>query len=176
MDFVCKDPDGMVRAANVRATLEAFKLVPAAGLRIIERHDVRTDHLRPGAFIHVQKWLNALKDIESDVGPAKLRHVGRNIVQSAEIPVASCESLLLGLDAVYQMNRRGNVGHYRTTQYADGTIEVRCETPYPRNFEWGLIEGFCQNKAIGEERYAVEYIDGPKHGDLTCTLLVRRRP
>ena len=175
MDYVCKDPNGLVRAANVKATLDAFTLTPALGFRIIERYNLQLDDLRPDHFIPVQLWLDALRDIENEVGPAKLRHVGRNVVENADIPAADTESILMNLDDIYYLNHKGDVGHYRTSRRKDGTIEVRCETPYPRNFEWGLVEGFCRNKVAHGKRYLVEYIDGPRTGDLTCTLLVRRR-
>jgi hypothetical protein len=172
MDFVCKDPHAMVRAANVKAMLDAFQLVPNVGRDLIARHHLDVTALTPGNFILVQRWLDALKEIQAVVGPAKIRHVGRNIIETADIPPLDCESLLIGLDDVFYMNHKGNVGHYRTKRLEDGVIEVRCETPYPRNFEWGLVEGFCR-KAVGTTRYSVEYIDGPQGEDLTCTLLAR---
>lgn len=172
MEYVCPDKKARVRAANVRATLEAFKLVPALGKRIIESHHLKVDDLRPDNFILVQSWLDALKEIEGLVGPAKLRQVGRNIVESADIPQGDTESILLGLDAIFYMNHRGNVGHYVSKRLASGAIEVRCETPYPRNFEWGLVEGFCLNKCARGKRYSVELVDGTPGTDHTCSLIV----
>lgn len=172
MEYVCPDPKARVRAANVRATLEAFTLVPALGKRIIESHDLKVDDLRPDNFILVQSWLDALKEIEGHVGPAKVRQVGRNIVEAADIPEGDTESILLGLDHIFYMNHRGDVGHYITKRLSSGAIEVRCETPYPRNFEWGLVEGFCLNKCARGKRYAVEFIDGVAGTAHTCSLIV----
>jgi hypothetical protein len=173
VDFVCRDPKAVVRAANVKATLEAFKLVPAIGVRIITSHSLAVDDLRPDRFILVQRWLDAMKDIQEAVGASKLREVGRKIIESADIPAGDTESLLLGLDEIYYKNHRGDVGHYVSRRLEDGSIEVRCETPYPRNFEWGLVEGFCTHKVAAQgKRYAVEFIDGPKGAAHTCTLIV----
>jgi hypothetical protein len=175
MDFVCSDPKAMVRAANVRATLDAFKLVPAIGLRIIEKHSLNVKDLRPDNFILVQRWLDAMKEIQDDVGEAKLREVGRKIVESADIPSEDSETILLNIDKIYYLNHKGDVGHYLSRRLPDGAIEVRCETPYPRNFEWGLVEGFCTHPTAAQgHRYAIEYTDGPRTGDHTCTLVVRR--
>ncbi|WP_394828433.1 hypothetical protein [Pendulispora albinea] len=174
MEFSCSDPGAVVRAANVRATLDAFKLMPAIGRRIVEKHDLRISDLRPDHFIRVQHWLNALKDIQTVVGPAKLRDVGRNVVESANIPMGEdTESILMNLDGIYYQNHRGDVGHYFSSRLPNRAIEVRCETPYPRNFEWGLIEGFCRYKATEGRRYSVEYINGPARALHTCTLIVR---
>jgi len=175
MDFICQDPTALVRAANVKATLDAFKLVPAIGTRIVEKHSLSVKALSPETFIPVQRWLDAMKEIQEIVGHAKLRDVGRNVVENAEIPPSDVESLLLNLDQVYYANHTGDVGHYLSRRMPDGAIEVHCETPYPRNFEWGLIEGFCTNKkATNGRRYATEFIDGPKAGKRTCTVIVRR--
>ncbi len=174
MDFVCPDPKATVRAANVKATLDAFRLLPDLGRRIIERHELSLDDMRPDAWIVVQRWLDALKEIQSAVGPAKVREVGRLIVENADIPPIGTEAILLDLDQIYHMNHRGDVGHYRTSRKPDGSLEVRCETPYPRHFEWGLVDGFCGPKCAGTTRYSVEFIDGPRDGAHTCTLVVRK--
>ncbi len=175
MEFICDDPNALVRAANVKATLDAFKLVPAIGTRIVEKHHLTVDDLRPDNFIRVQRWLDALKEIQELVGEAKLRDVGRRIVEHADIPSLGTEDILLALDAIFYDNHKGDVGHYRSRRRDDGCVEVKCETPYPRNFEWGLVEGFCRNaKAARGARYSVEFIDGPSEGKLTCTLVVRR--
>lgn len=47
MEFRCPDPMATVRAANVKATLDAFKLVPDVGRRLIERYQLKLDDLRP---------------------------------------------------------------------------------------------------------------------------------
>lgn len=86
------------------------------------------------------------------------------------------ESVLLALDDIYHLNHRGEVGHYRCTRTADGSIEVRCETPYPRHFERGLVEGISRNRRLtaGGKQYDVQYKEAPPGKDLTCTMLVHR--
>lgn len=175
MEFRCPDPEAVVRAANVRATLDAFKLVPSIGRRIIERHALHVDDLLPDHFVRVQLWLDALKDIQSAVGVAVVRDVGARIIANADFPpqYASASEILLALDEIFYLNHKGDVGHYRTSRAPDGAITVRCETPYPRHFEWGLIEGITRNERVKDRIYGIEYIDGPPAGDLTCTLIVR---
>jgi hypothetical protein len=177
MDFVCPDPKATVRAANVRATLDAFKLVPLMAKRLIERHDLNVADLRPENFILVQRWLDALKEIQTEIGGNKLREVGRNIVEAAEFPphFTDAETMLMASDEIYKMNHRGNVGQYVVTREPDKSIIVRCETPYPRMFEWGVIEGMTKNKKYQHPgTFTVDFVDGPPMGNLTCTLTVRR--
>ena len=57
----------------------------------------------------------------------------------------------------------------------DDVIRVQCCTPYPRMFEWGVIEGMTKNtKYQHPGRFQVDYEDGPLDADLTCTLYVKR--
>jgi hypothetical protein len=177
MEFICADPRALVRAANVQATLAAFKLVPDVGRRLVEKHALDIEELTPDKFIPVQRWLDALKEIQDTVGPAKVKDVGRNIVVSADFPpvFANAQAILLALDEIYHLNHKGEIGHYRVSQNAKtGVIELRCETPYPRMFEWGLVEGICRNKRVGGN-YDIDYEPGPPKADLSCTIRVTSR-
>jgi hypothetical protein len=174
MDFVCSDPTAVVRAANVRATLDAFELVPSLGQRIIARHRLELQDLTPDKFVPVQRWLDALKEIQETVGPQVVRLVGTRIIEKAHFPPSfrTVDAVLESLDTIFYLNHRGDIGHYRYERL-DGVRVVRCETPYPRHFEWGLIEGICKSPLAGDRRYLVSFEPGPPNGLLTCTLTVR---
>lgn len=176
MEFVCLDPNAMVRAANVRATLDAFRLAPSLGHQIIARHRLALEDLTPDKFIPLQRWLDALKEIQAEVGAGVVRQVGVHVIRNAAFPPSftTVEAVLESLDNIYYLNHVGNVGHYYSASRADGTIVVRCETPYPRRFEQGLIEGIC-NKMNGSIPYVVEYEDGPAGTDVSCVITVSRR-
>ena len=177
MDFVCNDPNATVRAANVRATIDAFKLVPLMATRIIKKHNLNLVDLRPEKFVLVQSWLNALQEIQNEVGQDKLRAVGRAIVENADFPphFVDAETMLMASNEIYQLNHRGDVGRYVVTRMVDNRIRVRCETPYPRMFEWGVIEGMTKNSKYKHPgKFDVEYEAGPKTGSLTCTVYVTR--
>jgi len=52
---------------------------------------------------------------------------------------------------------------------------VHCETPYPRQFERGLIEGITRHAGLAKgSKFSVQFIEGKPAGDRTCTLIVRR--
>ncbi len=125
----------------------------------------------------VQSWLEVLKEVQEHVGQSMVRSVGARIVERAEFPPTfpGAEAILLALDTIYQLNHRGDVGHYHSSRSADGSIVIRCETPYPRQFEWGLVEGICRTRCAPGLLYSVDYAPGPIDGDLTCTLTVCRR-
>lgn len=174
MEFVSPDAGARVRAANVRATLAAFKLLPKVGRKIAEKYGLG-GALRADELVPVQQWLDALREIQQTVGPAKVKQVGRNIVENADFPPKFTDaiSVLLALDDIYQLNHKGDVGHYRVKRLRDGTIEIRCETPYPAMFEWGLVDGICHHKRLGGN-FAIEFTAGAPDADVTCTITVRR--
>ena len=174
MEFLCKDACATVRAANVRATLDAFSLVPSIGKRLIARHKLELAELTPHKFVAVQAWLDALKEIQETVGIGVVRKVGSRIIENANFPPKfnTVESILESLDSIYHMNHRGEVGHYHFER-RDDTFVVRCETPYPRHFELGLIEGICRTRALGGGRYLVSSDSGPGGSDITCTVTVK---
>jgi hypothetical protein len=177
MEFRCPDPSATVRAANVKATLDAFKLVPSVGNRLIEKHKLGLDDLRPDNLVPVQRWLDALAEIQSVIGHEVLRSVGAAIIENADFPPSfdSVESVLLALDDIYHLNHRGQVGHYVTRKLGGDGVEVHCETPYPRQFERGLIEGITRHARLAKgSKYSVQFIEGQPGADRTCTLIVRR--
>jgi hypothetical protein len=176
MEFVCHDVNATVRSANVRATFDAFLLVPSAGERLMARHRLNLTDLTPDQVVPVQRWLDALKEIQQTVGTGVVRHVGTRIIENADFPphLPTSMSILEALDAIYYRNHSGDVGHYRCTRQGDQYV-IRCETPYPAEFERGLVEGICRHKRAGGRRYAVAFELAPPGGDLTCTLTVRPR-
>jgi hypothetical protein len=177
MEFRSADPGATVRAANVRATLAAFKLVPSMGRRLVEKHKLPPDDLKPDKMVSVQRWLDALAEIQSFAGTEVLRSVGAAIIENADFPPQfdSVEAVLLALDDIYHVNHKGEVGHYVSRRLGDGAIEVHCETPYPRHFERGLIEGIARHPRLtGGRKFSVQFIEGSSQPDRSCTLIVRR--
>ena len=176
MEFFCSDPQAMVRAGNVQATLNAFKLQPLYAKTLLAPFGLNVEDVQPEQFVPVQRWLDAMKHLQKELGDFVLRQVGQAVAESAVFPqeLSSVEAVLEALDAVYYLNHRGNVGHYHVSRGADGSITVRCETPYPRQFERGLIEGFTRHPKLTQgKRYLAQYTEAPARSRHTCTLTVR---
>ncbi|MBL4687153.1 MAG: hypothetical protein JKY37_21330 [Nannocystaceae bacterium] len=158
--------------------MDAFRLRPSLGERLIKSHGLELEDVGPESFIEVQRWLNALKDLRETVGPNVLHRVGMAMLKLAEFPPQfdKLDMVLENLDAIYYANHKGDVGHYFTSKRSDGSWEVRCETPYPREFERGATEGLVQRPMFTKDgTYRVEFTDGPPDSDVTCTMVVRAR-
>lgn len=170
MEFIAPDPQALVRSENVKATLDAFQLVPSAGRLLLEKHQL----VLADEYVLVQRWLDALKELGAVRGAQMLRRVGAAIVEKAIFPpsLSTVEAVLVSLDKIYYMNHRGDVGHYFVKVANNGIINVRCETPYPRMFEWGLIEGICRNRGGVGGSHAVGFHDGPAGSPVTCEIEV----
>ena len=109
-----------------------------------------------------------------DIVFVELPKVGQQIEAGATF--GSVESVLLALDEIYHLNHRGQVGHYIARKLGDDCVEVRCETPYPRQFERGLIEGITRHAVLAKgSKYSAQFIDGQPGADRTCTLVIRQR-
>ena len=168
------DASGSGTFGNVEKALQ-WVADHQAQYNIVAVHKLDVNDLRPDHFILVQRWLDALREIQDTLGYEKVRCVGRTIIEAGHFPpqFTDAESILLALDEIYYLNHRGNVGHYFAKRLSDGSIVVRCETPYPRTFEYGLIDGICRHPRIGGG-FIVQYDPGPIAGHVTCTLRVRR--
>jgi hypothetical protein len=176
MEFFCSDPQAMVRAVNVQATLNAFKLQPLYAKTLLAPFGLNVEDAQPDQFVPVQRWLDAMKHLQKELGDFVLRQVGSGVAESAVLPVefSTVESVLEALDAIYYVNHRGNVGHYHVSRGADGSLTVRCETPYPRQFERGLIEGFIRHPRLTQgRRYTAQFTEAPARSRHTCTVTVR---
>lgn len=175
MEFIAPDPKATVRTANVSATVAAFRLVPRVASEILERRQLGEAERQKAAWVPLQRWLDVLRDIQEVVGTVKLRDVGRGIIEHADFPPTfrGVDDVLMGLQEIYMVNHRGNVGAYRVIRRG-ASIVVACATPYPRAFEHGLILGITGHRGFGPSRWTVDYQDGPSGSDVTCILTVNR--
>jgi hypothetical protein len=178
MEYVSHDPRAKVRAPNLLFLVESFQFAPSLVDELLKNHGMDRSMFAMGAYTPLQSALDLLREVEQRVGPAKLQQMGSKSSQAVTFPAEfdTVEKLLLALDMIYSLHHLGDVGHYHTRQLPDGAIEVRCETPYPRAYEHGVIEGFTLNPALAKgQRYLVDYVDGPVGTDLSCICTVRKR-
>ena len=97
----------------------------------------------PEGWYSQQAWLDSLEQIEDEVGESTVKNIGKSIPENAEWPpgVTTVVGGLESIDEAYRANHRGGeIGHYAAERVDDGTIEVRCDNPYPCTFDQGLIE------------------------------------
>lgn len=175
MEYVVKDLNAQVRAGNIRSTLDAFALVPNVLKKLMDKNGLVVDDHDLDRFVPIHPWMATLKDIGARVGDGTLQSVGRLVIDNARFPPAfdSVQSVLLRLDDIYRLNHHGDVGRYVCRPVAGDGVEVACETPYPRAFERGLIEGIARHARLtGGKHYKVDYEPGAAGSDRTCLVTV----
>jgi hypothetical protein len=98
---------------------------------------------KPGQWYSQQAYLNGFKTVAQKTGPAVLRNIGRSIPERAKWPpdVNSIEAGLRSVNVANHMNHRnGKSGEYNFTKINPRSALMVCDTPYPDNFDFGLIE------------------------------------
>lgn len=178
MEYVSHDPRAKVRAPNLLFLVESFQFAPSLVDELLKNHGMERSMFATAAYMPLQSALDVVREVEQRVGPAKLQQMGSKASQAVAFPanIDTVEKVLLEIDMIYSLHHLGDVGHYRSRVLADGAIEVRCETAYPRAYEHGVIEGFTLNPSLAKgQRYLVDYAGGPVGTDLSCICTVRKR-
>ena len=103
---------------------------------------------KPGKWYSQQAWLNAFKVIAEDIGAETLYTVGTKIPKYAKWPpgIENVEQALASIDTAYHINHRGGgeIGGYKFQQTGEGEGEMVCDSPFPCDFDRGVIEAVAQ--------------------------------
>lgn len=111
-----------------------------------------------------QKWLDAFKVISEKVGRSSLYNIGQKIIDNAQFPpgIDNIEKGLESIDVAYHMNHRKEmkplfnpengemfegIGHYYIYERKEKEITLKCENPYPCEFDRGIIKSMSKKFA-----------------------------
>ncbi|MFN8529502.1 MAG: hypothetical protein U0670_12895 [Anaerolineae bacterium] len=126
-----------------------------------------------------QDWLDAFREIaDQPSSMADLVSIGMEIPQNAIFPstIDSLEAALRSIDVAYHENHRGGeIGHYHVQVVSDQQIDMICETPYPCDFDYGIIYSMSQRFCPRGTMVKVHHDDNApcrKHGADSCTYHV----
>lgn len=122
-----------------------------------------------------QAWLDAFRTIAREVGPNTLYQIGRQIPIQGRYPPGqqTIEEVFEQLDTAYkQSHRGGEVGFYRYDPLGLRTGRVVCFTPYPCDFDRGLIHSLAERFAPSDALLDVRHVrpgpckeEGAEHCD-----------
>lgn len=135
-----------VQSGTARALMEALGLLSQETRRILAEHGIPS--LVQQEWYPIQTLLKCLSDIRSQMGPYTLHSLGRLSAQHiAFLPtVGSFPAALASLDQAYQTRHRGqgNVGGYHSQPQGGRSARVRCDNPYPCEYDQGLLESLFE--------------------------------
>lgn len=93
-----------------------------------------------------QAWLDSFATIAREVGPNTLYQIGRHLPSEGHYPptIDSIERALEDLDIAYRTSHRGgDVGYYRFEPTGMTSGKITTFTPYPCEFDRGLIHSLA---------------------------------
>jgi hypothetical protein len=156
-----------VTGAGVCSVIEAFKLFPSVVVTRLHHHGIgrirrRQIFIDVNAWFPLEDWLAAFDNIASSLGPRALFEIGRRVQQFAMLP-SNLTDIHTGMAAVniaHHMNHRrdgismfdptsgqllGGIGDYGYSPVTgEHRIISRCDTPYPCDFDRGVLCGFAE--------------------------------
>ncbi|MDC0712895.1 hypothetical protein POL68_30820 [Stigmatella sp. ncwal1] len=114
--------------------------------RIITAHGIPA--LAQQAWYPLQKLLLCLNDIRSHIGPYTVHALGRHTARHITFApsVDSFGESLFSLNEVYRMHHRGSgeIGGFHYQPQSGRSAHVRCDNPYPCEFDQGLLESLFE--------------------------------
>ncbi|PRQ05566.1 hypothetical protein [Enhygromyxa salina] len=162
---------------------------------IVERMLLRHGLIPPGppdarkvdvdAWYSQQSWLDALLEVDERFGTAILFNIGAEIPNNAVFPASAVDvhTAVQSIDVAYHLNhRRGGkvmydaatqtfvegIGHYGYDRLGPNHILSTCETPYPCEFDFGIVATMARRF---EPRAIATHVGNEcrRHGAQACT-------
>jgi hypothetical protein len=189
------EPGIEVFGPGASAWVEAFKLFPSVVLKRLVSHGIAAYrngeiYIDRTAWYPLENWLAAFQDIADSLGPRALFQVGQNAPSFVVLPptMTDIHSCMAGVNIGYHMNHRKNgrpmfdpeqgtllagIGDYGcTTVPGERRMIIRCDTPYPCDFDRGILLGFARRFEKTAEIEHMETAPCRKKGKDSCTYMV----
>lgn len=164
-------PDATVSGGNILSMLAAMGPFRRRGEQILDEHGIQG--------VEVERWyplaayVAALQTIGQKMGPNTLFQIGRQIPNHVPLPpgIDTFEKVLASFGMAFDMNHHGTQpGSITYDLKNQRTATITTGTPYPCDFDRGVIVGFFQK--LLSTRVTVDPMDGAPckaRGGETCT-------
>ena len=147
----------LVNGQTINSVVEAFNTIKFVVDKYFSQAGLpKASEIDFNSWYPQQKWLDAFKIINERVGPNTMTNIGKKIPENAQFPpeINDIEKGLASIDVAYHMNHknaRGQVlfdqgkmyeviGQYFYTKVPNtNKAIIRCENPYPCDFDKGII-------------------------------------
>ena len=104
--------------------------------------------IQPAEWYSQQAWLDVYRKIHDYLGPDTLYSIGRRFPYSAQFPdeqMFDVPSALQSIDVAYHhAHRGGEIGEYKYVEVGLDHYEIRCNNPYPNQFDIGIIASLVE--------------------------------
>jgi hypothetical protein len=162
-----------VSGGNILSMLAAMGPFRKRGEQILEEHGIRD--------VDVERWypfpayVQALGAIGDKMGPNTLFQIGKQIPNHVPLPpgIDSFEKVLASFGVAFDMNHRGvRPGSITFQVLSDRAANITSATPYPCDFDRGVIQGFFQKLLLTRVNVVHDSGGCKKEGGDCCTHLV----
>lgn len=129
----------------VLALVHVMGAFRSLSLDILREHGIEDP--KDGRWYPLNSFLDSFDTMMQRIGPNTLSAVGRQIVAQAPFPpeITTPAAALSALDSSYQGEHQGGeVGHYHFVSKTDRSGVMISTTPYPENFDRGLIRALVE--------------------------------
>jgi hypothetical protein len=188
--FKALNSNVQVNGETVLAIANGMGAMKNMGFRVLAENNINQP--AAGSWYLQQDWLNAFKQISEKVGPNTLFMIGKSIPDNAVFPpeIDNIYKALASIDVAYHMNHRLNnqvlfnpstgkmtegIGHYYFSKINDSKLELKCNTPYPCDFDKGIIKQMAERFKPQNSLITLEHNEAAgcrKTGDSFCSYTV----
>lgn len=164
-------PDATVSGGNILSMLAAMGPFRRRGEQILEENGI--PDVEAEGWYPLTAYVAALRAIGQKMGPNTLFQVGRQIPNHVALPpgIDTFEKVLASFGMAFDMNHHGaQPGAITYELISPRTASITTGTPYPCDFDRGVIVGFFQK--LLDTRVTVEAIENAPckaRGGETCT-------
>jgi hypothetical protein len=162
MQYRAFEPDIEILGSGVMAAIGGFGPLRSIVERMLDRYGLLeagpTDASGIGLDVWYpqQTWLDALNEVDKRFGTEILFNIGAEIPNNVAFPASSVDAhtAVQSVDLAYHLShRRGGqvmydaatstmlegIGHYGYERFGHNHILSTCETPYPCEFDFGIV-------------------------------------
>lgn len=139
------DPDAKVSGIGIQVILYACE---SQGLDItdyLEQHGLT--NIQPNDWLPFATILDLMHETRVRQGNFMgLIAIGNAVPQFIPLPpgIETFEDIILNINKTYGTVHQGDVGYYEVEQVAPRHLRVKAYTPYPSDFEYGLMYGHAR--------------------------------
>jgi hypothetical protein len=165
-----------VSGGNILSMLAAMGAFRKSGEQILVAHGIA--NAAADGWYALGDYVAALNEIEVRIGPNTLFRVGQEIPNHIKLPpgLDTFDKVIGSFGPAFSMNHRGaGAGGITFEITSADTGIIISGTPYPCDFDRGVIQGFFRKLVKGSLNYRHDASSCKKKGTATCVHNVSMR-
>lgn len=174
---VSLEADVEVLGRSILALINAIPLGKQYRLHILSKYGI--ENVTKNSWYSQQQYLKAIEEISNAQGGEILFVIGKSILEHAVLPPC-LEQALRAIDTIHAMNHRGgDIGRFELVTFdcAGRFAEMVCSTPYPTEFDRGIIFTALSRLKPEDSFYYNVWLNLSKptrlYGNNSCTYLLK---